>query len=70
MAVDRLPLVGELSVAIELDDDPELDRGDDTLMTSCDGESRSGILGLGRCQSVILSVKFKSRHRDPSHLFL
>jgi hypothetical protein len=44
--------VGELIVAIELDDDPEKDRGDDTLIALLDGESPGGILGLGRCQSV------------------
>ena len=44
--------VGELIVAIELDDDPEKDRGDDTLIAFLDGESLGGILGLGSCQSV------------------
>lgn len=48
--VDRF--VGELIVAIELDDDPEKDRGDDTLIALPDGESPGGILGLGRCQST------------------
>ena len=44
--------VGELIVAVELEDDPEKDRGDDTLIALLDGESPGGILGLGRCQSV------------------
>ena len=48
--VDRL--VGELTVMIELDDDPEKDLGDVTLNTLLDGESPEGIMGLGRCQSV------------------
>lgn len=39
-------------MAIELDDDPEKDRGDDTLIALPDGESPGGILGLGRCQSI------------------
>ena len=51
--------VGELIVAIELDDDPEKDRGDVTLIVVLDGESPGGILGLGRCQSVGIDILSK-----------
>lgn len=50
----RLRFVGELRVAIELFvEDPEVDLDDPLFSVSHDGEGRSGILGLGSCQSVI-----------------
>jgi len=57
LGVTTLLVVGEL--INELLDDPDVDR-DVFPSASLEGERRSGILGLGSCQSVNQSPMFSS----------